>query len=45
MSDGYWAYRDYDNRLRCLTHLLRKARGLEDGRADARIRFRRERRP
>ena len=31
MSDGYWAYRDYDNRLRCLTHLLRKARGLQDG--------------
>ena len=30
MSDGYWAYRDYDNRLRCLTHLLRKARGLQD---------------
>jgi len=30
MSDGYWAYRDYDNRLHCLTHLLRKARGLED---------------
>ena len=30
MSDGYWAYRDDDNRLRCLTHLLRKARGLED---------------
>jgi hypothetical protein len=30
MSDGYWAYRDYDNRLRCLSHLLRKARGLED---------------
>jgi hypothetical protein len=30
MSDGYWAYRDYDNRLRCLTHLLRKARGLEE---------------
>jgi hypothetical protein len=30
MSDGYWAYRDYDNRLRCLTHLLRKAQGLED---------------
>jgi hypothetical protein len=30
MSDGYWAYRDYDNRLRCLTHLVRKARGLED---------------
>jgi hypothetical protein len=30
MSDGYWAYRDYDNRLRCLTHVLRKARGLEE---------------
>ena len=30
MSDGDWAYRDYDNRLRCLTHLLRKARGLEE---------------
>jgi hypothetical protein len=30
MSDGYWAYRDYENRLRCLTHLLRKARGLEE---------------
>ncbi|MEJ2389355.1 MAG: hypothetical protein P8Y27_19225, partial [Chromatiaceae bacterium] len=27
---GYWAYRDYENRLRCLTHLLRKARGLEE---------------
>ena len=30
MSDGYWAYRAYDNRLRCLAHLLRKARGLEE---------------
>jgi len=30
MSDGYWAYRDYEQRLRCLTHLLRKARGLEE---------------
>jgi transposase len=30
MSDGYWAYRDYPNRLRCLAHLLRKAHGLED---------------
>ena len=30
MSDGYWAYRDDDNRLRCLAHLVRKARGLED---------------
>ena len=36
MSDGCWACRDYANRLRCLTHLLRKARGLEkslDGQA------------
>ncbi len=30
MSDGHWAYRDYANRLRCLTHVLRKARGLEE---------------
>jgi len=29
MSDGLWAYRDYDQRLRCLAHLIRKARGLE----------------
>jgi hypothetical protein len=29
MSDGFWAYRDYDHRLRCLAHLIRKARGLE----------------
>lgn len=29
MSDGFWAYRDYDKRLRCLAHLIRKARGLE----------------
>lgn len=29
MSDGFWAYRDYDWRLRCLAHLIRKARGLE----------------
>ncbi len=28
MSDGYWAYRNYDWRLRCLAHLVRKARGL-----------------
>ena len=26
MSDGYWAYRDYDNRLRCLTHRVLPAR-------------------
>lgn len=31
MSDGYWVYRDFDQRLRCLAHLIRKARGLEDG--------------
>jgi hypothetical protein len=29
MSDGYWVYRQYDWRLRCLAHLIRKARGLE----------------
>lgn len=30
MSDGYAAYRGVDQRLRCLAHLQRKARGLED---------------
>lgn len=30
MSDGYWAYRDYNNRLRCLAHILRKACGLQE---------------
>jgi len=30
MTDGYWAYRDYDWRLRCLAHLIRKARGLKE---------------
>jgi len=31
MSDGYWAYRDFDNRLRCLAHVLCKATtGLEE---------------
>jgi transposase len=29
MSDGYGVYRQYDWRLRCLAHLIRKARGLE----------------
>ena len=29
MSDGYGAYRELDNRLRCLAHLQRKARGLQ----------------
>jgi transposase len=29
MSDGYWVYRDDDWRLRCLAHLIRKAKGLE----------------
>ena len=28
MSDGYGVYRNYDGRLRCLAHLVRKARGL-----------------
>ena len=31
MSDGYWAYRDIDQRLRCLPHVIRKARALEEG--------------
>jgi hypothetical protein len=31
MSDGYHVYRDFDQRLRCLAHLIRKAHGLEDG--------------
>jgi transposase len=30
MSDGYCVYRDYEQRLRCLAHLVRKARGLEE---------------
>jgi len=30
MSDGFWAYRELDQRLRCLAHLIRKAHGLED---------------
>ena len=30
MSDGYGQYRKYGQRLRCLAHLIRKARGLKD---------------
>ena len=30
MSDGYSVYRKYKNRLRCLAHVSRKARGLEE---------------
>ncbi|NCA73013.1 MAG: hypothetical protein EOM91_23765 [Sphingobacteriia bacterium] len=30
MSDGFWAYRELDQRLRCLAHLIRKAHGLEE---------------
>ena len=30
MADGYGAYRYYDWRLRCLAHLIRKAKGLEE---------------
>jgi hypothetical protein len=30
MSDGYWAYREIDWRLRCLAHVIRKAHGLEE---------------
>lgn len=29
MSDGYGQYRKYGQRLRCLAHIIRKARGLE----------------
>jgi transposase len=31
MSDGYGVYRAYTWRLRCLAHIVRKARGLEQG--------------
>lgn len=30
MSDGYGVYRQYGQRLRCLAHLVRKARGLAE---------------
>ena len=30
MSDGYQSYRRYAKRLRCLAHLIRKARGLAE---------------
>ena len=30
MSDGYRVYREYTWRLRCLAHIVRKARGLEE---------------
>lgn len=30
MSDGYGQYRSYGKRLRCLAHLIRKARGLAE---------------
>jgi len=30
MSDGYAVHRSYLNRIRCLAHLLRKARGLTE---------------
>lgn len=30
MSDGYQVYRDYEWRLRCWAHLIRKARGLAE---------------
>jgi hypothetical protein len=39
MSDGFWAYRELDQRLRCLAHLIRKARTLEDGLEQAAQRF------
>ena len=30
MSDGYGQYRHYGKRLRCLAHIIRKARGLDE---------------
>jgi len=30
MSDGYLQYRKYGKRLRCLAHIIRKARGLSE---------------
>jgi len=30
MSDGYGQYRKYGQRIRCLAHIVRKARGLEE---------------
>ncbi len=30
MTDGYSVYREFDQRLRCLAHIVRKARGLVD---------------
>jgi hypothetical protein len=39
MSDGFWAYRDLDQRLRCLAHLIRKTQALEDGLEPATQRF------
>jgi len=30
MSDGYGQYRKYSKRLRCLAHIIRKARGLSE---------------
>ena len=31
MSDGYQVYRKYLNRVRCWAHLIRKAKGLQEG--------------
>ena len=31
MSDGYKVYRKYLNRIRCWAHLIRKAKGLQEG--------------
>nr|WP_274522847.1 transposase [Ectothiorhodospira haloalkaliphila] len=39
MSDGFWAYRDYDRRLRCLAHLIRKAHGLDRASTHWRVRL------
>jgi hypothetical protein len=39
MSDGFWAYRELDQRRRGLAHLIRKAQALEDGLEPAAQRF------
>jgi hypothetical protein len=31
ISDGCWADHELDQRLRCLTHLIRKAQALDEG--------------
>jgi len=39
MSDGYVSYRFYKKRLRCLTHLYRKAKGLSESQHEEAVNF------